>query len=145
MYGVVLESANLSNASSSLQGNVNSAFGLSAVVVVVLLAIVMALFVGSSVTRIQWVHEKLQTFSESLYYTAIGLASTVVVGVLVAPLYYVSQADGQTQTYALYALGGVILAYVGFTSLGYVVDRVVLSTWREYRENHIESGAATDD
>jgi ABC-type Fe3+ transport system permease subunit len=106
------------------------------VVAVVVIAVV-AVFVGSSVSRIQWVHEKLQAFSQTLYYTAVGLASTVVVGVVVSPVYFLSRADGQTQAYAGYAMAGLVLAYGVFTTLGYVVDHYLLETWREYHEEHL--------
>jgi len=136
-YAVLLQHTSnqtLHNASSSLQGSVNSAWGLFPVLGVVLIA-VAAVFVGSEVQRIEWLHDKLKTFSASLYYTAIGLASTLVVGVLVAPMYYLSRADGQTQKYVLYAIGGLLVAYIVFTGLGYVVDRTILSNVREYRDS----------
>jgi len=115
-----------------------STFGILPIAAVVIIVAVAAVFVGSSVTRIEWFHEKLETFSESLYYTAVGLASTVVVGVIIAPMYFVSQADGGTQRIALYAVGGLLVAYIVFTLLGYVIDRVILSTWREYKDDNIE-------
>jgi len=130
MIQPLLTSANFTNASNSLAGGASS-FGLLGTTFVVVIIAVIGVFVGSSVSRIEWVHEKLQTFSQSLYYTAVGLASTVVVGVVVSPIYFISQADGQTKTYALYAVGGLLLAYVVFTGLGLVVDRVILSTYRE--------------
>lgn len=126
------------NASQGLNGGVANSFGLVGPVIGVLLIAVLAVFVGSSVSRIQWVHEKLQAFSETLYYTAVGLASTVVLGVVVAPLYLLSQADGQTQAYVGYAIVGLVLAYGVFTALGYVVDRYLLETWREYQAEHRE-------
>jgi len=125
------------NASNGLSGGMGNSFGLVAPVVAVVVIAVVAVFVGSSVSRIQWVHEKLQAFSHTLYYTAVGLASTFLVSVVVAPLYELSQADGQTQAYAGYAIVGVVLAYGGFTVLGYVVDHYLLETWREYQEEHL--------
>jgi hypothetical protein len=62
-----------------------------------------------------------------------------VVGAIAAPLYFISQADGQTKAYALYAIGGLVGAYIVFTALGYLVDSVVLSTWREYRDMEVET------
>lgn len=138
MIDPLLLSTNLTNASSGIQNSVGSAWSLTGIAGIVVIVAVAAVFVGSSVTRIEWFHEKLQTFSESLYYTAVGLASTVVVGVIIAPMYYVSQADGETQQLALYAVGGLLAAYVVFTGLGYVVDSVILSTWREYKEDNRE-------
>ncbi len=126
------------NATNGLNGGVANSFGLVGPVIGVLLIAVLAVFVGSSVSRIQWAHEKLQAFSETLYYTAVGLASTVVLGVVVAPLYLLSQADGQTQAYVGYAIVGLVLAYGVFTVLGYVVDRYLLETWREYQAEHGE-------
>jgi len=138
MIDPLLLATNLTNASSSLQNNVGSAWSMAGIAGIVVIVAVAAVFVGSSVSRIEWVHEKLQTFSQSLYYTAVGLASTVVVGVVVSPLYFLSQADGETQQFALYAVGGLLVAYVVFTGLGYVVDSVILSTWREYKDDNIE-------
>jgi hypothetical protein len=131
---VFLDTANLSNASSSLQTNINSGYSLTGVAFITVLVAVAVVFLYSDVKRIEWFHDKLKTFSRSLYYTAIGLASTVVIGAIFAPLYYLSQSDGQTQTYALYAVGGVIVAYGVFTGLGYIVDKVILSSWREYKQ-----------
>jgi len=145
MIDPLLLTANFSNASSSLQTSVGSAWSVGGIAAIVVIVAIAAVFVGSSVTRIQWVHEKLQTFSESLYYTAVGLASTVVVGVVVSPIYFVSQADGETKTFALYVVGGIVLSYLIFTLLGYVVDKIILSTWREYKENHIEPTEVAED
>lgn len=129
----------LQNASSGLSGSFNSSFGLSVVAVLTVLIAVALVFVGSHVQRIQWLHEKLQAFSGTLYYTAVGVAATLVLVAIAAPMYLLSQADGQTRAYALYALGGLVGAYVVFTGLGYLVDSVVLSTWREYRETEVEA------
>jgi uncharacterized membrane protein len=129
----------LQNASSGLSGSFNSSFGLSLVAVATVLIAVALVFIGSHVQRMQWLHEKLQAFSRTLYYTAVGFASTLVVGAIAAPLYFISQADGQTKAYALYAIGGLVGAYIVFTALGYLVDSVVLSTWREYRDMEVET------
>jgi len=138
---VLLDTANLSNASSGLQATSGNSFGLVGTALLTVLLAVALVFVGSHASRIEWLHTKLKAFSRSLYYTAVGLASTLVLGVVVTPMWYLSQADGQTQTYALYAVGGVILAYIAFTGLGYVVDKIMLSSWREYREQEVADNA----
>jgi hypothetical protein len=145
MTDPLLLTTNFSNATNSLNGSIGSTFGLLPIVGIVVIVAVVAVFVGSSVARIEWVHEKLQTFSQSLYYTFVGLASTVVLGVILTPIYFVSQADSGTQKLALYAVGGLIIAYVVFTGLGVVVDRVLLSTWREYKENIEPTEVAESD
>jgi len=133
MITTIALSTNMTNASSSLTDGFGSSGGLVPIISIVIIVSV-AIFVGSSVSRIEWFHDKLKTFSQSLYYTAIGVASTIVLGVFVAPIYYISQADGQTQKWALIGIAGVIVAYVVFTILGYVVDYLIVSNLREYME-----------
>jgi len=69
---------------------------------------------------------------------AVIVTSPSAFSVVVAPLYLLSQADGQTQAYVGYAIVGLVLAYGVFTLLGYVVDRYLLETWREYQAEHRE-------
>jgi len=133
----------LQNASSGISSGMASSYGMSITAFIIVIVAVVAVFVGSSVRRIQWVHDKLKAFSQTLYYTAVGLGATVVVGVVVAPIYYLSTADGQTQAYVGYAVGGLVGAYVVFTLVGYVVDHVILSTWRDYQETTTD-GATHD-
>jgi len=122
------------NASSAIDGSMANSFGLLGPTFALIVVAVAAVFIGSEVQRIEWLHQKLKAFSQTLHYTVIGLAASIVVGVLVAPMYYLSQTDGQTQTYVLYAVGGLIGAYIVFTVLGYVVDHLILSNVREYRD-----------
>jgi len=128
---IPLETANLTNASSSVTNGFANSMDLFPVVIVVGL-ITLAVFVGTSVSRIEWFHDKLKAFSQSLYYTIIGVASTVIAGVVFSPLYYLSRADGETQALVGYAVGGLVVAYIVFTGLGYVVDRYILTNVRTY-------------
>jgi len=126
-----LAATNFTNASNSLSHGMGSAYGLFGVASIVVL-MSFALFVGSKVSRIEWVHKKLIAFSESLYYTVVGIASTVVLSIFVAPVYLLSKADGETQQWVLVVIGGLITAYVVFTILGYIVDRLIVTNLREY-------------
>jgi len=138
---VLATNESLANASASLQGASGSTFGLVPPLIATVVVAIALVFIGSSVQRIEWLHTKLLAFSRSLYYTVVGVATTIAIGVIAAPLYYVSQADGQTKTYIGYAIGAVVGGYLVFTGLGYVVDRVVLSSVRKYRDMDTEVAA----
>jgi len=133
MITTIALSTNMTNASSSMTNGFAASYELFPVVGIVVIATV-TIFVGGSVSRIEWFHDKLKAFSRSLYYTFVGVAATLTVSVFVSPIYYVSQADGQTQKWALIGIAGVIVAYVVFTILGYVVDYLIVSNLREYME-----------
>jgi len=131
-------STNYSNASSSMANSFGTA-GALLPVLAVLIAVLAALIIGSNVSRIEWFHKKMIAFSQTLYYTVVGIASTVVIAVFVAPVYLLSQADGETKQWVLYAIGGLIVAYVVFTILGYIVDRLIVTNLREYIKERNEN------
>lgn len=150
MTGLLLQAANnttnatLANASANLTNSFSSSFQLAGPLVAILVIAVAAVFVGNSVSRIEWVHQKLKAFSETLYYTAVGLASTIVVAVVSAPFYLLGTADGETQAMVGYAAIGLIVAYAVFTGLGYLVHNTILATWSEYR-NEIQADTEASD
>jgi len=123
----------LANASASISSNVGSANGLSSVFII-LVFIAIAVFVGSSVARIEWVHKRLKVVAKTLPYAAIGLASTVFVGMVAMPIYLLSRLDGETQAWVGIAIVGLVAAYGAFTLVGYVVDTYILVNVRAYRE-----------
>lgn len=141
MTGLLLTAANttttttgLQNASASLTNGFGSSFGLFGPILVVLVAAIVLVFVGSHVNRIEWLHDKLKAFSRSLYYTAVGVGFSLFVALFATPVYYLSQADGQTQARVGYALAGLVGAYVVFTGLGWVVEKTLMTNVRAYME-----------
>jgi len=131
MIEPVVLNTNFSNASSNMANSFGTA-GALLPVLAVLIAVLAALIIGSNVSRIEWVHKKLIAFSESLYYTVVGIASTVVITVFAAPVYLLSKADGKTQQWVLVVIAGLVAAYVVFTTLGYIVDRLIVTNLQEY-------------
>lgn len=127
-------SAEYLNASTDMVSGFGDSFGLALPVVAIVLAAMALVFIGSSVQRIEWLHEKLKAFSQSLYYTAVGVATTVVLAVFAAPVYLIAQADGETRGIIGVVAGAVVLGYVVFTALGWVVDRTVMANLRAYVE-----------
>jgi len=123
----------LANASASISSNVAGANGLSSVFII-LVFIAIAVFVGSSVARIEWVHKRLKVVAKTLPYAAIGLVSTVAIGLVSLPLYAFSQMDGDTKAWVGIAIVGLVAAYGAFTLVGYVVDTYILVNVRAYRE-----------
>jgi len=124
----------LANASSSLQGGVGSTYGLLGAAFATVVFAVVLTFLLSSVQRIEWLHSKLQAFSHSLYYTAVGLATSVLIGLIALPFYVFTRLDGNTQGTVLLAFGGLVGLYVVLTGVGYVFDRLVVETIWEYQE-----------
>ena len=112
MNGLVLTAVNnstaLNNASSSMTAAFGDSFGLFGPIAIVLL-LVIGIFVGSSVARIAWVHEKLKLFSHTLYYAIVGGATVAAVGIVAFPIWKLSQTDPQTKTLALKVLGVAVV------------------------------------
>ena len=137
MNGIVLTALNnstaLNNASSDLTAAFGSSFGLFGPLAVVLL-LVIGIFVGSSVARIAWVHEKLKLFSHTLYYAIVGGVTVAAAGIVAYPVWKLSQTDPQTKTLALKAIGVIVVGYAALSVVGYIIDRTVLENLGAYLE-----------
>jgi len=137
MNGLVLTAINnstaLNNASSSFTSGFGNSFGLFGPLAVVLL-LVIGIFVGSSVARIAWVHEKLKLFSQTLYYGIVGGVTVAAAGIVAYPVWKLSQTDPQTKTLALKVLGVAVVGYAALSVVGYIIDRTVLNNLGAYLE-----------
>lgn len=107
--------------------------GLAPVLGVVL---VSAVFIGvlSSTQAYFWVLQASETFTQSLEYAIKGVATAIVIGVLVAPIYLFQQASPGEQTMVLQAIGAIILGYVGLVVLGYIGDHIYQRIARQHEE-----------
>jgi len=122
----------LANATSSLTNSVGSAWGMAPIVGLVLIAVLGIL---ASQTLYHYAVKSGHWFGKSLGYAFKGVLTTLAIGVIVAPLYALSQIPQESQVLAGKIVGGLILAYLGLVVLGYIGEKV----WVLLNKRHHEA------
>lgn len=155
---LILSTANnstLANVSSgmAIQNGFANSFGLvGPVLLVVFATLVIGLFIGmlQSLKVYDRIWRVIESFGRSVEYALKGVVTAVVIGLIVGPIYFISQMDSQTQGMVAQAIGLVIAGYVGLVALGYLGDKV----WQRIVSQHEDAtghkpfenwGEASDD
>jgi hypothetical protein len=140
---MISQNDTLVNASSGLAGT-NSAGSLLAVGGVVIL---LVLGIVGSQTVYRAVLAGSSRFAQSLEYAIKGVATALFLGIISAPLYLLSQLDGQSRVMAGKIIGGLLVAYGGLVVLGFIGEKAwgVLNRRHERATGHtLSERLATD-
>lgn len=114
-------SGEFANATMDVTNSVGDAWSIAPVVGLVLVAVLGVL---ASQTLYQYAVKSGHWFGKSLGYAFKGVLTTVALGVVVAPLYALSQIPQESQVLAGKIVGGMLLAYVVLVALGYIGEQV---------------------
>lgn len=108
-----------------------NAMGLTGVIPIMLIIAISAGAVVAARPLVPWLAKTQllgtlgDKFTTSLAYALRGLVTVITVGLVIAPIYAISQADGTTQSLAATVAVAVVAGYIALVGIGYGSTRLV--------------------